>query len=57
MAAAVPYLKTSEIHVINHARPEKNGNISVIAPGTGLGEALLFYSEKAMWLCRQKEGM
>ncbi len=46
MAAAVPYLKTSEIHVINHARPEKNGNISVIAPGTGLGEALLIYSEK-----------
>lgn len=47
MAAAVPYLTGSELHVINHARPEKNGNISIIAPGTGLGQALLIYSEKA----------
>lgn len=46
MAASVPYLTGSEIHVINHARPEKNGNISIIAPGTGLGQALLIYSGK-----------
>jgi glucokinase len=46
MAAAVPYLITPEILVINPARPEKNGNISIIAPGTGLGQALLIYSEK-----------
>lgn len=45
MAAAVPYLTDSEVHIINHARPEKNGNISLIAPGTGLGQALLIYSE------------
>lgn len=46
MAASVPYLKASEIHVINRARPEKNGNISIIAPGTGLGQALLIHTEK-----------
>ncbi len=46
MAAAVPYLTGSEIHVINKAQPEKNGNISLIAPGTGLGQGLLIYSEK-----------
>lgn len=45
MAAAVPYLTGSEIHVINKAKPEKNGNISLIAPGTGLGQGLLIYSE------------
>jgi glucokinase len=45
MAAAVPYLTGSEIHIINKANPEKNGNISIIAPGTGLGQALLIHSK------------
>ncbi len=45
MAYSVPYLTDSEIHTINHVRPEKDGNISIIAPGTGLGQAILIYSE------------
>ncbi|MBN2420515.1 MAG: glucokinase [Deltaproteobacteria bacterium] len=45
MAASVPYLTRSEIFTLNPARPEKRGNISVIAPGTGLGQALLVYSD------------
>ncbi len=44
MAVSVPYLTRSEIFSINRSRPEKNGNISLIAPGTGLGQALLVYS-------------
>ena len=45
MAASVPYLTRSEIFTINPALPEKNGNISLIAPGTGLGQALLVHSK------------
>lgn len=45
MAAAVPALSRSEIHSVNQVRPEKTGNISLIAPGTGLGQALLVYSD------------
>ncbi len=45
MACSVPLLSKSEIYAINPVRPEKNGNISLIAPGTGLGQALLVYSK------------
>ena len=45
MAASVPYLTRSEIFTVNRVPPEKNGNISLIAPGTGLGQALLIYSD------------
>jgi glucokinase len=44
MAASVPFLAGSETFTVNPSRPEKNGNISLIAPGTGLGQALLVYS-------------
>ena len=44
MAASVPYLTRAEIFSLSQSRPEKNGNISLIAPGTGLGQALLVYS-------------
>ena len=44
MAASVPYLTRSELFTVNPARPERNGNISLIAPGTGLGQSLLVYS-------------
>ena len=45
MAASVPYLTGSEVYILNKSRPQKNGNISLIAPGTGLGQALLVYSD------------
>ena len=45
MAASVPCLKGSEVFVLNAVKPEKNGNISLTAPGTGLGQALLVYCE------------
>lgn len=45
MAASIPYLTRSEIFALNRSRPEKNGNISLIAPGTGLGKALLVYGQ------------
>ena len=45
MAVSVPYLTRSEIFTLNDTHPEKKGNISLIAPGTGLGQALLIYNE------------
>jgi glucokinase len=44
MAYAVPVLDASEIHVLQQGKPAAgNGNIAVIAAGTGLGEALLHH--------------
>ena len=45
MALSIPYLTKSEIFTLNATRSEKKGNISLIAPGTGLGQALLIYNE------------
>jgi glucokinase len=40
-AHAIPFLETVELHTINHGRPVQRGNMAVIAPGTGLGEAFI----------------
>ena len=45
MALSVPSLSRSELYTINPARSQKNGTISLIAPGTGLGQSLLVYSD------------
>ncbi len=41
MVFAVPWLTEKELTIINPGEPEDNGNVAVIAPGTGLGMALL----------------
>jgi len=41
MARAVPVLEDSELHVLQHGEPIRDGNITLIAAGTGLGIALL----------------
>ena len=41
MAHAVPALAASQLSIIRHGKPARNGNAALIAPGTGLGEALL----------------
>lgn len=45
MACSIPFLTKSELYVINSSRPVRDGNISLIAPGTGLGQSLLVYNE------------
>ena len=44
MAFSVPWLKNDEQVVINPGGPVREGNVAVIAPGTGLGMALLVSS-------------
>jgi glucokinase len=41
LAHAVPVLEHSELHTLQEGRFRSDGNIAVIAAGTGLGEALL----------------
>jgi glucokinase len=41
MAYAVPVLTEDEVLVLQEGKPVANGNIAIIAAGTGLGEALL----------------
>jgi glucokinase len=41
VATAVPHLEKDEVCVLNEGAPDPTGNIGVIAPGTGLGEAFL----------------
>ena len=41
LAHAVPVLDRSELHTLQEGRFRSDGNIAVIAAGTGLGEALL----------------
>ncbi len=46
IAYAVPYLLESDLHTINAGKPEPHGQIAIIAPGTGLGEAFLIWNGK-----------
>src|SRR5262249_50799880 len=41
MAYAVPVLNDDEVQVLQEGEPNPEGNIAIIAAGTGLGEALL----------------
>src|SRR6266496_3719830 len=41
IAHAVPHLESQDLHTINEGQAVSRGAISVIAPGTGLGEAFL----------------
>jgi glucokinase len=45
MAYAIPVLQDSEVLVLQDGEPVPNGNIALIAAGTGLGEALLHHIE------------
>ncbi|GLV54926.1 glucokinase [Dictyobacter sp. S3.2.2.5] len=41
MATAIPLLKPSDLHTLNAGKSAKHGTLAVVAPGTGLGEAIL----------------
>lgn len=43
-AQAIPLLESKEVFSLNKARAEKGGTIGLVAPGTGLGMALLVWS-------------
>ncbi len=41
VAAGIPHLPPDRLHTLNPGIPDPDGTIGVIAPGTGLGQALL----------------
>jgi glucokinase len=41
MAYSLPLLDASELHVLQQGRPAPDGNLALIAAGTGLGEAFI----------------
>jgi glucokinase len=42
-AHALPFLTPDDLHTLNRGKPVLQGNMAVIAPGTGLGEAFLIW--------------
>jgi glucokinase len=55
IAYAVPILEADDIHTLNAGTPVPRGNIAVIAPGTGLGEAFLTW-EVSRYRAHASEG-
>jgi glucokinase len=45
IANSVPYLSEGDLQTLHQGRAEEEGTIAVIAPGTGLGEAFLTWSQ------------
>ncbi|HVA90754.1 MAG TPA: glucokinase [Chloroflexota bacterium] len=41
IGTAIPFLRPEDIHTLTAGEPVPHGNMAVIAPGTGLGEAFL----------------
>ncbi|HEU5103664.1 MAG TPA: glucokinase [Roseiflexaceae bacterium] len=55
IAYAVPILEPDDIRTLNTGAPVQHGNIAVIAPGTGLGEAFLTW-ERDHYRAHASEG-
>lgn len=55
-AYAAPRLRPEELHTINIGKRDATGPIAVIAPGTGLGEAFLVWSNGSYLACSSEGG-
>ncbi len=55
IAYAVPHLKSSDLHTLNTGEGKDHESLAVIAPGTGLGEAFLTWSNDR-YLAHPSEG-
>jgi len=56
VANAIPVLLPEDWHTLNDGRAELHGQIAVIAPGTGLGEAFLVWSGTGYLACESEGG-
>jgi glucokinase len=54
-AAAIPLLRSREVHALNGIRVCKDRNMALVAPGTGLGMAMLIF-EKGEYIPVPSEG-
>jgi glucokinase len=44
-ALSIPLLGTREMSALNRGRPQKGGNLALVAPGTGLGQGLVVFHQ------------
>ncbi|NIQ02987.1 MAG: glucokinase, partial [Nitrospinaceae bacterium] len=56
MACAIPFLQPAEIEVLQDGVPEAQGRFTILAAGTGLGEAFLVPAEGGKFLVLDTEG-
>ena len=56
IAFAVPHLQAEDLQTINSGEPQQHGAIAVVAPGTGLGEAFLVWSDGGYIACSSEGG-
>lgn len=55
-AKALPVLRPAELAAINKGKPERDGNVGIVAPGTGLGMALAVFRGGAMHVVASEGG-
>lgn len=55
VAYAIPILEPEDVAVLSAGKPAKGGNIAVLAPGTGLGEAYLTF-DHGKYVAHASEG-
>ena len=56
IAWGIPALEEKDLAVLHPGQPENQGNACVIAAGTGLGEAGLYWDGKTHWPCAGEGG-
>jgi glucokinase len=56
VAYSIPILKQDDIFTLNKGKPEPNGNIAIIAPGTGLGEGFLTSTDNGYYVQASEGG-
>lgn len=56
LAYAVPRLEGDERHALNEGTPQEHAAIGVVAPGTGLGEAFLVWTDAGYVACSSEGG-
>jgi glucokinase len=56
VANAIPFLERADLLTLNEGNPDPRGNIAVIAPGTGLGEAFLIWDGSRYHACASEGG-
>lgn len=56
MACATPFLRESEVEVLQEGNPDPAGRVAVIAAGTGLGQAFLIPESSGRYRALDSEG-
>ncbi|HLZ80062.1 MAG TPA: glucokinase [Ktedonobacteraceae bacterium] len=56
IARSIPFLETVELHSLSKGQNVTHGNIAIVAPGTGLGEAFLTWNDGSHYHTHTSEG-